>query len=81
MINKHSDAELIQPRELLKNLSSRDFLNFGLEQVAYIRPIRIDGQSAFAVHGADGTPIAVSETMDGAVINARHNDLEPFAVN
>ena len=81
MTHKHFDSNLAEPRELLKNLSSQDFLNFGLDQVAYIRPVEVDGEEVFAIHRADGTPISIAETMDGAFISARHNDLEPLAVN
>lgn len=81
MINKHPDIDSIQPREILKNLSSQDFLNFGVEDVAYIRPVTVEGASAFAIHRADGTPISVAESMDAAIMSARYNDLEPLAVN
>lgn len=81
MIHKHSDSNLAEPREVLKNLSSQDFLNFGLEEVAYIRPVEVDGEDVFAIHRADGTPISIAENMDSAIVSARYNDLEPLAVN
>ena len=81
MTYKHSDAELLKPAELLRNLSSQDFLNFGAQQIAYIRRVDIDGAEAFAVHDADGTPLSVMDTMDSAVVVARYNDLEPATVH
>lgn len=81
MTHKHFDSSLEEPRELLKNLSSQDFLNFGIEQVAYIRLVDVDGEEAYAIHRADGTPISIAENMDAAIISARYNDLEPLAVN
>jgi hypothetical protein len=32
----------------------------GLSQLAYIRPVMMDGELAYAVHGADGTPMALA---------------------
>lgn len=62
--------------ELLKNLSSQDFLTFGMHDVAYIRRVYIDGKDGFAVHAADGTPLSVLDSFDEARQIIQHNDLE-----
>lgn len=80
MSHKQFETEL-EPREVLKKLSTQDFLNFGVEQVAYVRPVVIDGEHVFAIHRADGTPISIAENMEEAMVSARYNDLEPLAVN
>lgn len=68
-------------RDSLKHLSTQDFLNFGIRQVAYIRPVSVENKTAYAIHAADGTPLSVLETRDSAIIAARHNDLEPVTVH
>jgi hypothetical protein len=65
----------------LKNISLRDFLNFGVQQIAYIRPVRVENKVAYAIHAADGTPLSVMESMDTAIIVVRHNELEPATVH
>jgi hypothetical protein len=65
----------------LKSLTRQDFLNFGMQQVAYIRPVRVQNRQAYAIHAADGTPLSVMDTIDTAVIAVRHNDLEPATVH
>ena len=40
-----------------KGLSSQDFRNFGVQQLAYIRPVLIQNRTAYAIHAADGTPL------------------------
>lgn len=67
--------------EDIRNLSARGFLNFGIQQVAYIRPVKIENKTAYAIHAADGTPLSVMDSMDTAVITVRHNDLEPATVH
>jgi hypothetical protein len=67
--------------EVLKNLSSRDFLNFGIQDVAYIRPVHVHNKTAFAIHAADGTPLSVMETLDSAIMVVRHNELEPVTMH
>ncbi|MGB4108170.1 MAG: DUF1150 family protein [Alphaproteobacteria bacterium] len=64
-----------------KGLSAQDFRNFGVQQLAYIRPVMIQNRPAFAIHAADGTPLSVMDTRDTAIIAVRHNDLEPVTVH
>lgn len=70
-----------QVKELLKELSSQDFLSFGVHEVAYIKAVDVDGEEAFAVHAADGTPLSVMDTFDSAEIAAKQNDLETVSVH
>lgn len=81
MTYKHLNIEDLTPRELLKQLSSQDFLNFGARQIAYIRKVRVDGQQAYAVHDADGTPLSVVDTLDSAMAVVRYSELEPASVH
>lgn len=67
--------------QALKSLSVRDFLNLGVKDVAYIRPISIDNRQAYAIHAADGTPLSVLDSLDNAIIVVRDNDLEPVTVH
>ena len=62
--------------ELLKNLSTQDFLTFGMHDVAYVRKVQDDDKEAYAVHAADGTPLSVMDSEDEALHVIRHNDLE-----
>ncbi len=62
-------------------LSPQDLLTLGLEQIAYIRPVEIGGDTAFAVHAADGTRIAIMKSHDLAVAAIRHHELEAMSVH
>ena len=70
-------------RDLLKGLSTRDFLKIGMHEIAYVRSIPLPGQTkeAFAVYAADGTQLSVLETMDMAIATLRHNDLVPVTLH
>ncbi len=84
MSNEHDQSDvsdLSYKKDLLKELSSQDFLNFGVHDVAYIRAVVVEGVKAYAVHAADGTPLSVMESSDSAEIAARHNDLEPVSIH
>lgn len=62
-------------------ITPQDLMVLGLQRVAYIKPVEIDGQTAFAVHAADGTKIAVMRERNLAYVAVRQNDLEPVSVH
>ena len=62
-------------------LSERDLMALGLEQIAYVKPVEVEGDAAFAVHAADGTQIAIMKNRAQAVAAIRHHDLEPLSVH
>ncbi len=68
-----------EPR--IKNLSRQDFSSFGLEDLAYVKRVLIDGQLLHAVHAADGTPLTVINTRDLAFATVRQHEMEPLSVH
>jgi hypothetical protein len=58
-----------------------DLSQLGCGEVAYVKPVRLEGENAFAVHGADGRPLAVVADRDVAFSVVRQNDLEPLSVH
>lgn len=63
-------------RDMLKALSPRDFLQIGMNEIAYVRHVRLGNkQTAYGVYAADGTQMSLLDTMDMAVATLRHNDL------
>lgn len=80
MKNNAVDEE--QTLELLKELTIQDFLDVGLDQVAYIKCVEHDAADiSFAVHAADGSQISLMDSYDTAVAAIRVNDLFPVTVH
>ena len=67
--------------DVLKELSELDFLVLGREEIAYMRPISIDGEEAVELHAADGTTISVLDTTDLAIAKAKQQDLKALALH
>lgn len=65
----------------LRNLSEPAFAALGNGAVAYVKAVVVDEQPAFAVHGADGRPLAVVAERDLAFAVILQNDLEPLSVH
>ncbi len=65
-----------------KTLPVADFQALGLNDLAYTRAVTTDeGMKGFAIHAADGTLMAVCETLDLAFAVIRQHDMEPAQVH
>ncbi len=76
-------------------MSEVEFAALGDGEIAYIKTLSPeqaqhiypqleglpDGITIFAVHAADGTPLALTDTHFAAVENAKEHDLEPVSVH
>ena len=67
--------------EDVRPLSSREFGLLGIEVLAYVKPVVVDGLEVFAVHAADGSQIAVMEDRGLALAVVRQHDMEPVSVH
>ena len=67
--------------EFGRQMSKRDLGLLGMENVAYVKRVIVDGTEAFAVHAADGTQIAVMPNRDVACAVVRQHDMEPVSVH
>ena len=57
------------------------FAQLGVQGVAYVKPVVVDGIDAWAIHAADGTQIGVAGDRDQAFAAVKQNDLEPVSVH
>ncbi len=62
--------------EVLRTITSRDFLTLGIHNVAYVKPVIVENRTAYAIHAADGTPLSVMGDMSAAVGLILNNELE-----
>ena len=67
--------------ERIRHMSSRELALFGMQDLAYVKQVLVNGVSAFAVHAADGTQITVLPDREIALATVRQHDLEPLSVH
>jgi len=65
----------------LRYFSPQEFAHLGMQDVAYIRGIKVNDEPAFAIYAADGSQIAVMRDRDVAVAAVLQQDLEPLSVH
>ena len=51
----------------IRHLSVDQLARLGVSQVAYIKPVMMNGAKAWAIHAADGSPMAVAGEQELAV--------------
>jgi len=62
-------------------ISPRDFAAIGLEDIAYVKPVTVKGATAYAIHAADGTQMAIVANRELAMATVIQHDMEPVSVH
>ena len=65
----------------IRHMSTQELAFFGIQDIAYVRRVEINGVAAYAIHAADGTQIAVLADRSVAFATVRQHDLEPLSVH
>ena len=73
---------MISKTELsMHHLSARDLGSLGLEDMAYVKSVTVDGQKLHAIHAADGTPLTVVTERELAFATVRQHEMQPASVH
>ncbi len=67
--------------ETIRDISTRDFASLGVHDVAFVKPIEVDGETAYSIHAADGTAMGIVNDRVVAFAAVRQHDLEPLSVH
>jgi hypothetical protein len=70
-----------QSTTVLKNLSASDLLVFGLNDIAYLKPAEVNGQSVYAIHAADGSQLAFVANREVGFAAMQQHELEPVSLH
>ena len=65
----------------LRQLSPADWAAFGVQQIAYIRPVLVNGVKGMSIHAADGTPIGAAPDARLAIAAIVQHEMEPALVH
>jgi len=65
----------------IRHLSESQLAQLGLQQIAYIRPMLVNGEQGYAIHAADGTPMAVAGDRNVAIAAVLQQEMVPALVH
>jgi hypothetical protein len=65
----------------VRHLSEQQLAALGVSHIAYVKPVMVNGVQGFAIHAADGTPMAVAGNRDLAVAAVVQHEMLPLSVH
>jgi hypothetical protein len=65
----------------VRHLSEEQLAALGMSHIAYVKPVVVNGVAGFAIHAADGTPMAVAGDRDVAVAAIVQHEMHPLSVH
>lgn len=81
-MNPRNDKTISAPNALAdRPLTAADLAQWGVNVVAYVKKVDIEGGTAYAIHAANGEPLGLAGSRDVAFAGLRQNDLEPASVH
>jgi hypothetical protein len=79
--NDSDDARAEMGSFDIRHLTAEQLSTLGRSQIAYVRPVVINGMAGFAIHAADGTPMAVANDRATAMAAIVQHEMMPFSVH
>jgi hypothetical protein len=65
----------------LRHISAEDFARLGVTKIAYVKPVAVNGTPAYAIHAADGTPMALAADQEVAIAAIIQHEMLPALVH
>jgi hypothetical protein len=65
----------------VRHMSEQQLAALGVSHIAYVKPVIVNGVAGFAIHAADGTPMAVAGDRDVAVAAIVQHEMHPLSVH
>jgi hypothetical protein len=65
----------------IRTITPQDLALLGMQNMAYLRAVTLEGTPGFGIFAADGTQLAFAPSRALAVAAVREHDLEPVSVH
>ena len=80
-INQSDDQAVSAVIMDIRHISAAQLAQLGMQQVAYVKQVEVDGNQGFAIHAADGTPMAVAGDREVAIAAILEHEMVPAHVH
>jgi hypothetical protein len=65
----------------IRNLTQQQLMQLGMADLAYVKPVWMNGTTAFAIYAADGSPMAMAADCDMAIAAIVQHEMCPALVH
>ena len=85
-MNTNSENHSVEPGTVvqiadIRHLSEAQLAQLGMAQIAYVKPVEINGERGYAIHAADGTPMAIAGDQEVAFAAILQHEMVPALVH
>ena len=82
MTDEHVEQEATSVASFdIRHLSAEQLAQLGVSQIAYVKPVTVNGQNGFAIHAADGTPMALIGDREVAMAAIQQHEMHALSVH
>ena len=65
----------------VRHLTAEQLSALGVSHIAYVKPVVVNGMAGFAIHAADGTPMALTDDRATAMAAIMQHEMMPLSVH
>jgi hypothetical protein len=65
----------------VRHLTKEQLAALGVSHIAYVKPVMVNGTQGYAIHAADGTPMAIMGDRDVAFATILQHEMHPLSVH
>jgi hypothetical protein len=65
----------------VRHMTSDQLGALGMSHIAYVKPVIVNGMAGFAIHAADGTPMALADDRATAMAAIVQHEMLPLSVH
>jgi hypothetical protein len=65
----------------IHHISAAQLASLGMQELAFVKPVMTENGPAFAIHAADGTPMALASSADLAAAAIIQHEMQPARVH
>jgi hypothetical protein len=77
-----SSEQLVMPVNFdIRHISAEQLAELGIARIAYVKPVEVNGTQGFAIHAANGTPMALTGGLDVAMALIVQHEMVPALVH
>jgi hypothetical protein len=59
----------------IRHITAEQLAGLGVAQIAYVKPVMMNGATAYAIHAADGTQMAIAGDQELAVAAIHQHEM------
>jgi hypothetical protein len=79
--NENQDSKIELKSFDVRHLTTDQLGALGMSHIAYVKPVMVNGTVGFAIHAADGTPMALADDLATAMAAIVQHEMMPLSVH